>query len=297
MICVLALIVSGLLAVFSATHRRIAARAFDCVFRKVTLRPCDTGLDAELKGRITGPMLRANPRIGRHVLRYFELYSWILVLITLASIAGLVHGGVNYYLYGNCNGLAGGFCVIDPLTGGTSDIGAACPIDHGAPTTPEGFLITIPVFDAYSMGSGPRIVEFGCYVCEYSRKAEHDAQLLRDRNEARFTFLPVHIPGHAYSLETQTAAICAASVNRFWDVHTYLMSNEAGSYTLEELAHDLELGPSFVECTQNDGAREDREAIGALVTDGGIAGTPTFITASQTLAGPQRLRILRRHLS
>jgi hypothetical protein len=295
MICVLALIVSGMLAIFSATHRRIAARAFDCVFRKVTLRPCDTGLDAELKGRITGPLLRANPRIGRHVLKRFEIYSWILVIITIASIGGVIHGGVNYYLYGNCNGLAGGFCVIDPLTGGTSGIGAACPLDHSASITPSAFLAQIPSFDAYSTGEGPRIVEFGCYVCEYSRKAEHDARLLRERDEARFTFLPVAIPGHAHSLETQTAAICAAQQGRFWEVHDHLMSEEVTEDTLATIARNL--GTTYTECVESDGAREDRARIEELIAEGSIVGTPTFITGSQTLSGPQRLRILRRHLS
>ena len=296
MICVLALIVSGFLAIFSATHRRIARLAFDCVFRKVTLRPCDTGLDTELKGRITGPILRRSPRVGRHVLKHFELYSWILVLLTIFSIAGLVHGGVNYYVYGNCNGLAGGFCVIDPIAGGSSDIHEACPISFGEPQTPAQFLEDIPSFDEFSTGSGPRIVEFGCYVCEFTRRAERDAALLRESEDVRFTFVPVHIPGHDLSREVQTAALCAAEQDRFWDAHEFLMGFDIDGSTVERLGVELGLGEEYAECIASNATSDTAQIIDDLIAQGSIAGTPTFITQSQTLVGPQRLRILRRHV-
>ena len=296
MICVLALIVSGFLAIFSATHRRIARLAFDCVFRKVTLRPCDTGLDTELKGRITGPILRRSPRLGRHVLTHFEVYSWALVLLTVFSIAGIAHGGVNYYLYGNCNGLAGGFCAIDPIAGGASDIHAACPVTFGAPQTPSEFLEDIADFDALSKGSGPRIVEFGCYVCDYTRRAERDAALLRESTEARFTFLPVHIPGHSLSREVQTAALCAAEQDRFWDAHVFLMESDIDASTVERLGVELGLGAEYERCLTSGETNRTAMIIDDLIAQGSISGTPTFVTASQTLVGPQRLRILRRHL-
>lgn len=294
MICVLALIVSGFLAIFSATHRRIAAMAFSCVFSKITLRPCDTGLDAELKGRITGPILRKSPKVGRHVLKHFELYSWILFILTIASIAGIIHGGVNYYVYGNCNGLAGGFCVIDPVAGATSDIHEACPFGFDVPQTPEEFLAIIPNFDAFSIGEGPRIVEFGCYVCEYTRRAERDASLLRERDDVRFTFIPVNIPNHALSGEIQKASLCAAEQDRFWDVHDILMSDEIDETTIDRLSD--EFGEPFLECLEGDSTQQTADLIEDLIAQGSITGTPTFITQSQTLAGPQRLRILRRHI-
>jgi len=52
MICVVALIVFGILGIFSAKYRVIAKEAFDCVFRKITLRKCDSRLDSRLKSEI-----------------------------------------------------------------------------------------------------------------------------------------------------------------------------------------------------------------------------------------------------
>lgn len=294
MICILALIVSSVLAIFSATHRRIAARAFDCVFRKVTLRPCNSGLNEELKARITGPILRRNPRVGRHVLKRFEVYSWILVILTVLSIAGLAQGGVNYYLYGNCNGLAGGLCLLDPVAGSTSEIHEACPLDSGVLDSPDVFLETIPDFDALSIGSGPRVVEFGCYTCEYTRRSEDAARMLREDGENRFTFLPVEIPNHEFSAEFRKAALCSAEQDRFWDAHEYLMTHEPEAGTIDAMSAELALGSEFTNCLTTN-ASQLADDIDALIEQAGIAGTPTFITEERTLTGPQRSWVLRRY--
>lgn len=294
MICLVALVVSSILAIFSATHRRIAAQAFDCVFRKVTLRPCTSNLNDELKARITGPLLRWNPRIGRHVLKRFEVYSWILVILTVLSIAGLAQGGVNYYLYGNCNGLAGGLCLFDPVAGSTSEIHEACPLGTGLLDTPEVFLEMIPAFDELSVGSGPRVVEFGCYVCEYTRRSEDAARIIREEEISRFTFLPVTIPNHEYSDELREAALCAAIDGRFWDAHEYLMTHEPDGDTVDAMISDLSLPESVRTCIDTNGSALLISEIDALIEESGIAGTPTFVTEERTLTGPQRSWVLRR---
>lgn len=45
MLCFLGLLMLASLALFSARYRPLAREAFDCFFRRVTLRKCTTGLD------------------------------------------------------------------------------------------------------------------------------------------------------------------------------------------------------------------------------------------------------------
>ena len=104
MICLLALIVFGVLGIFSATHRKIAIEAFDCVFRRVTLRKCESGLDKRLKGQITGNLMRKSPRLAKGIYKHFETISWAFTIVLVASLVSTGIGGYNYLMYGNCNG-------------------------------------------------------------------------------------------------------------------------------------------------------------------------------------------------
>ncbi len=50
--CVVALVVLSIMGIFSASNRALAKEAFDCVFRRITLRPCPTGFDEKIKARV-----------------------------------------------------------------------------------------------------------------------------------------------------------------------------------------------------------------------------------------------------
>jgi hypothetical protein len=122
MICLIALAVFAILGIFSVSYRKLSAEAFDCVFRKLTLRKCESGLDMRLKAQITGSVLKRSPKTGIFVFRNFELISWIFTILLIASAAYTAYAGYNYYIYGNCNGPnSDGFCIFDPLTN------APCP--------------------------------------------------------------------------------------------------------------------------------------------------------------------------
>ncbi len=47
MICIFAFFVFAFLAIFSVTYRPLAKEAFECVFRRITLRPCETAQACE----------------------------------------------------------------------------------------------------------------------------------------------------------------------------------------------------------------------------------------------------------
>ncbi|MCD4759468.1 hypothetical protein K8R33_01100 [archaeon] len=104
MICLLSLIVFGVLAVFSAGYRPMAKEAFDCVFRRVTLRKCQSGLDIRVKSKIVGKVMNKSPRLAKGVHKYFEVVSWIFVILFFVSLAFSADAIYNLVVYDNCNG-------------------------------------------------------------------------------------------------------------------------------------------------------------------------------------------------
>lgn len=111
-ICFVALGVFSIMGIFSLKYRALAAEAFDCVFRRLTFRPCVSRLDERIKAKIVSKALAIkSPRLAKFVNRNFEILSWVLVILTLASLFFAAQGLWYFYLYGNCNGPQGGFCV------------------------------------------------------------------------------------------------------------------------------------------------------------------------------------------
>src|SRR5574343_38186 len=105
MICIIALIVFSILGIFSATHRVLAKEALDCVFRRVTFRPCNTGFNEKIKGQMVAKLLNRSVFAARIFNKYFEVFSWAFLILMIVSTFWVVKGGYNYYLYGSCNGL------------------------------------------------------------------------------------------------------------------------------------------------------------------------------------------------
>lgn len=103
MICIIALIVLAILSIFSAKYRSGAKEAFNCVFRRVTLRKCDTGFDRKMKLKITGKLMNKYPSLSRVVYRHFEAISWIFTIILFVSLAFSVMGVYNLMVYGTCD--------------------------------------------------------------------------------------------------------------------------------------------------------------------------------------------------
>jgi len=114
MICIIALAVFSILAIFSVSYRPLAKESFDCVFRRITLRKCTTGLDTRLKSTIVGRIMKTSPKTAKITYKYFEVFSWLLVLLMIGSLFYSAYGLYNYAAHGNCNGeQATTFCVYD----------------------------------------------------------------------------------------------------------------------------------------------------------------------------------------
>ena len=97
------------------------------------------------------------------------------VLITFASFGYSAFGFYNFYFYGNCEGPEStGVCILNDLTG---DYGRfSDPKDLIAPTSFDGIVAGNP-------DSETVIVEFGCFVCPYTKQAEPTMQQLLEEQK------------------------------------------------------------------------------------------------------------------
>ncbi|NYZ80049.1 hypothetical protein H0N95_02245 [Candidatus Micrarchaeota archaeon] len=126
--CIVALVVFGIMGIFSAYYRTLAKEALTCVLRTAVFKPCDTGFDEKMKAKITGKLAKASPEAAKVVYANFTFFSWILVVITLASMILSLQAAYNIVVYNNCNG---------------PDSSALCAITGAGGTTPVDFTSNV----------------------------------------------------------------------------------------------------------------------------------------------------------
>lgn len=298
MICVIALIVFGVIGIFSASHRKLAKEALDCVFRKATLRKCRTNLDERIRSEISGYLITKNEKAAGFVYRNFQLLSWSFTLLLLLSIGYTAYGGYNYYRYGNCYGpVEQGFCIFDPS--GKNSQYAGIKSSYNGPTVFPSIEKDDPQIG--EEGYPVEIIEFGCYKCPYTKKAEPIVkQILEEyKGKIRFTFrnFPVY-QTHAFSNETAIAADCAMEQGKYWEYHEKLFENiektNSSDYLLE-IAQELEIDiGQFRQCYNS------KKYLGEVKNDfedgvkAGVYGTPTFFINNKTIVGPQDISKFRK---
>lgn len=301
MICLIALIVFGILGIFSASQRKIAAEAFDCVFRKVTFRKCTTGLDKRLKGQITGKIMSKSPRAAKLIYKHFDLISMIFTILLLASLAYSVYGMTNYIMFGNCNGPnSNGICVYDQVFGGTDyseGDPAFCTAHEGGSedlVTPD--LSAIPE----DMFIGPKdakvtFVEFGCYACPNTQKAYDTVEKLKSeyKDQVRFLYLHFPISTHSNADRAMLAAMCTRNVGKFNEYFAGLFEENMNfaDYDLIKLAIDLGMDQKeFTTCLDDPKTQEMLDKEIQIGLDSNIPGTPTFFINDQVIIGPQHIK-------
>jgi len=292
MICLIALIVFGVMGIFSATHRKLAAEAFDCVFRRITLRKCESGLDKRLKSTITGRLMRKNPVIAGKLYRHFEIVSWAFTLLLVVS---LVYSGIsiyNYAVYGNCNGKENGegFCLFDPA--GNSKF-STFQSKYSEEVVYPG------VDDDPSIGPADApvtIIEFGCFRCPFTKKAEKTVKEVLEAygDKVYFVFrdFPLNVKHVGADIHAE-AANCALDQGKYWEFKDFLFEQQdlMPTHTPEDmkaLASEFGLDTeAFNECVDT---RKYQDEVHKDFEDGlkaGIYGTPTFFINNHTLVGPQ----------
>jgi hypothetical protein len=112
--CLTALVVLGILSIFSAKYRHWAREALDCVLRRVTLRPCRTGFNEKVKATVTSKLMTRSKRAARFTHRHFEAISWVFTAMLFISIGYTAYGMYNLAAYGTCDPAHPEQCIFNP---------------------------------------------------------------------------------------------------------------------------------------------------------------------------------------
>ena len=275
MLCFVALAVFLFLSIFSAKYRPFAIRAIDCVVKKTTLRPCDTGLDDEIKAASVSGIMRVSPKAAVFMNRHFEAFSFAFTLLFFVSLFFMLQGFYNFAIYGNCNGPEGGFCIYSGLQN---------PAFLKAPTTNIGIL-------AGNASANVTLVEFGCYTCPYTRAAESGVRELISKYGSRINYVykVFPLPNHPYSRESALAAFCANDEGKYWEYRAALFERQKdvqgnGTAVFFDIAKKLNLA-SFESCYSSNKHADLLQVSTNECTQSGIYGTPTFFVNGKAFVG------------
>lgn len=312
MICFIALIVFGILGIFSASHRQIAKEAFDCVFRRITLRKCTTGLDVKLKSGITGRFLEKNKKFGGFIYKYFEIISWLFTILLIGSLIWSGYSGYNYYQYGNCNGPSAeeqqSLCLFD-ITGSNSQITSCHDQELKSQNTNQEPTITdtnLSLFPGYK-GQNPKdqIVYVGCCACTNTRKVDPTIKQIVVNNKETIELIFIHLPLHQeyeYLLKIEN---CLYSENKvaYWQFHDTLMQMPIEEVKNKEKVLDL-LGKikeinskDILICSETPEAGQLFQKQMVEIKKMNLAGTPTIFVNGQAFIGPKPERVYLKQLS
>lgn len=287
-LCIIAFFVFAFLSIFSAKYRPLAREGFECVFKTITLRPCDTGMDDRIKAHFVSETLKYSPMAARLLNNHFTLVSWIFVILTIGSFAYSAYGVYNFYYYGNCDGPTSitGVCVLNDITG---DYGRFSePKDLIAPTTLDGITAGKPDADVV-------IVEFGCFTCPYTKQAESAVtQIVEDYSDSvYYVFKPFPLPQHGGSYETAKAVLCAEKQGKHWELKDEIFAQqmvcaEQGNIAIRDIAEAVGLDmEEFDACYDSSETVAELEKYISQGEESNIYATPTFFINGQPAIGPQ----------
>lgn len=305
MICIISLIVFSILGLFSATHRVLAKEALDCVFRRVTFRPCNTGFKEKIKSRIIGRLLSKSVFFARIANKYFEIFSWVFFILMIGSTFWVVKGGYNYYLYGSCNGLnETGFCAFDPKgeNNKVTDISQTCGAEVKSEENMTLQDVDLSSFPTKKADSKDTVVLIGCYECDYTRKAYPDIQkLVRDK---KTNYIFAHYPAKEDTNYLSEVGYCVYKEygERFWAFNDYLFTVDKVEIYQKEYVNTILQNFDFDvdkvnNCIENQNTKDIVSRQVSELRKTHLYGTPTVFINGKALVGPKPYRVYRSMLN
>ncbi len=281
--CIVALVVFGFLGIFSAKYRTYFKESLHCLKRTVMLKPCDTEFDRRLKAKITAGLMKRSEKLGKFVYNKFTMIAWILLLAMIISSIFSAISIYNLMIYGNCNGPEStDICGLNPE--GTSGVGSINQLNSSEVT-----------LDGPSIGTGNiTIVEFGCYSCPYTKKAEPIVKevLQKYNGKVRLVFKNFPIERHSLSMSEAIAAKCVYTQDNesYWVYRDSLFENQKDmtEQTIVDLTKNLQINQTlFNQCFDNNQTIDEvnREYENGKLA--GVFGTPTFFIGNITIIGPK----------
>lgn len=303
MLCFIALIVFGVLGISSAYYRSLAKEAWQCVGRKIRLKPCDTGLDSKIRAEVMALFTKV-PRIANLVYKHFEILAWLFVVVSVIITGYLAFSGYNYYYYGNCNGPnSEGFCFFDP-EGHNKYSSAGFNSDY----TPKSLILpTADELIGYQSSgqenASVRIIELGCFTCPYTKETAPAVETLVKNyiEKIHFTYVNVPLLQHTYAENAFAAGWCVGnqSTAAFWQFYSgifnkSIVNNSSIQATVKEVTQSLGLNTTTYETCINSAVYKDAmRRARQLGNTTHIYGTPTFFINNQRLVGPKSYETLR----
>lgn len=300
MFCIVAFVVLSILGIFSAANRRLAKEALDCVFRRITFRPCNTGFDEKMKAKILGKVIMRSEKLASFINKRFELLAWIFFVIGMAALVMSVRGVVLFYTTGSCNGVnSEAFCVFDPTGANNevSNLGGACPVVK--PTITDLTLKDVEVNTYPTLkpdGRGQKIVFIGCYSCDYSRKTYPIIRKLVDRYNAPLAYLEYPVKLHSDYLNKVGYCAYQQSPEKYWQFNDLLFSTDKPNQedqafvdaALTSIGFDI---PSLQACVAGPATETLVEKQMAQIRSTNFYGTPTIFIGDEVFVGPKPYRV------
>lgn len=305
MFCIAAFIVLSIISIFSASHRALAKEAFDCVFRRITLRPCNTGFQEKMKAQLLGKLMVRSTTAARLVSKNFELLSWILFILTVGSLFWTGKGIYNFYMYGSCNGLnKSGFCALDP-TGANNKVsqaGGTCSIGKGDESKVTLKDVNLSTFPTKNIGAKDTVVFIGCFNCDYTRKAYPVFKEFLNKNKVNYIFAHYPIKGETTFILPIGYCAYQQDKEKYWQLVDKLFESSKEDNTKPEYISKVltDLGYSSDKITQCSQSPETKSAVARQrieLEKTNIYGTPLVFINNKGLVGPKPLRVYDRVLN
>ena len=301
--CLIALIVFSILGIFSASHRALAKEAFDCIFRRVTFRPCNTGFQDKIKGKILSKLIARSTFIARMVNKHYEILSWIFFVLMVGSTFWVINGGYNFYVYGSCNGLnESGFCAFDP-TGENNKVtplgdSETCGTVQKSEKNMTLDNIDLSIFPTKDIGSEDTVLLIGCYACDYSKKAYPDVLKLIENKKANYIF--AHYPAKGDTTFLAEVGYCVYNDygDEYWNFNDYLFSEDK-DYVLDKanlntILEKFNFDSKIInECANSLDTKNAVENQVKELNKTNIYGTPTIFINNKAFVGPKPYRVYR----
>lgn len=301
--CLVALIVFGIMGIFSASQRALAREALDCVFKRVTFRPCNTGFAEKVKGKLLAKVLKRSTFLAKVLNKHYEVFSWIFFILMVGSTIWVIRGGFNFYVYGSCNGLnQSGFCAFDPSGSNNKVTGIGDSSTCGITPQTEATLILKDVdlssFPVKNIEGKDKVVFIGCYACQYSRKAYPDIlKLVKDKN-ASLTF--AHYPAKGDTTFLGEAGYCVDKMyeDKYWNFNNYLFSADENyildKSNLDKILESFNFDVKKVnECANSAETKNAVENQTKELNKTNLYGTPTIFINGKPFVGPKPYRVYR----
>lgn len=125
MFCIAAFIIFLILGIFSARYRKLAKKAWACVARKMTFRPCEIGFKEEAKNMLIGSLILTRPKLAKFLDKWIDTLATIFVILSLWSLLVVFQSGLNLFVYDTCTPQNAESCSLS---------GEACGVTSGGQT-------------------------------------------------------------------------------------------------------------------------------------------------------------------